>query len=130
VLDRKMYEIPVKKKIGLEMVDFSLYTKGSIGTDGFYESKVLNMNSVEHLYLPVYCKFSPTKEKVPRDFWITQARNILNTKGWTQNNVRNISRESFRTYKGKKPSNKVMGRMRHSLCREMEKRKNKQVGLI
>lgn len=128
VLDRKMYKIPVKEKMGPDTIDFSLYTSGSIGIDGFYESRVLNINSVEHLYLPVYCYYSPTKEKVPRHYWIGQAREILNNQGWTQTNVRNISRESFRTYKGKKPSPKVMGRMRHSLCRELEKNKNKKLG--
>ena len=124
VLDRKMYEIPLKEKPKLEISDYDLYIHGSIGMDGTYEEMDINLDSVKHLYLPVYCEFSPTNEKVPRDYWITQARDILDRQGWSKKSIKDLSRDSFIPYKGKKPSNKVMSFMRHSLQKELKKRKN------
>jgi hypothetical protein len=124
VLDRKMYEIPMEE-CKFDLIDYSLYTYGAIGMDGVYADKVFNMNSVEHIYLPVFCEFSPTKEKVPRNYWVGQAREQLDKRGWVVKNIKDLSRESFKTYKGKKPSNKVMSRMRYSLQIELEKKKKK-----
>ena len=126
VLDRKMYEIPMDKTSEFRDVDFSLYTNGSIGMDGVYENRQFIMNSVEHVYLPVYCELSPTKEKAPRDYWVGQARNILDQSCWNARNVKAMSRGSFEPYKGKKPSNKVMSRMRYDLLIELEKKKQKK----
>lgn len=126
VLDMIMYEIPVDKTLEFRDVDYSLYTNGSIGMDGVYENRQFIMNSVEHIYLPVYCELSPTKEKVPRDYWIGQARNILDSSCWNAKNVKAMSRGSFEPFKGKKPSNKVMSRMRYDLLRELETKKNKK----
>lgn len=122
VLDRQMYEVPIFKDLAKDEMDYTLYTDGSIGMDGSYQEKKFNLEAVENLYLPVYDQFSPTKERVPRDYWISQSRSILNEKGWTEDVVRNISRESFLPYKGKKPSNKVMSRMRYSLMKELRRR--------
>lgn len=126
VLDRKMYEIPMDETSDFRDIDFSLYTNGSIGMDGVYENRQFIMNSVEHVYIPVYCELSPTKEKVPRDYWIGQARNMLDTSCWNKRNVKAMSRGSFEPYKGKKPSNKVMSRMRYDLLKELEKKKQKK----
>ena len=126
VLDMMMYEIPVDKTLEFRDVDYSLYTNGSIGMDGVYENRQFIMNSVEHIYLPVYCELSPTKEKVPRDYWIGQARNILDSSCWSARNVKAMSRGSFEPFKGKKPSNKVMSRMRYDLLIELEKKKHKK----
>ncbi|MCK5670690.1 hypothetical protein KAI10_04865, partial [Candidatus Bathyarchaeota archaeon] len=124
VLDRMMYEIPMDKSSEFRDLDFSLYTNGSIGMDGVYENRQFVMNSVENIYIPVYCELSPTKEKAPRDYWIGQARNILDSSCWNVKNVKAMSRCSFETYKGKKPSNKVMSRMRYDLLKELEKKKH------
>lgn len=124
VLDRQMYEIPIDMTSEFIDFDYSLYTNGSIGMDGVYENRQFIINSVEHVYLPVYCELSPTKERVPRDFWIGQARNILDSSSWNERNVKAISRGSFETYKGKKPSNKVMSRMRYDLLKELDKKKS------
>ncbi len=126
VLDRVMYEIPMDRASEFRDIDYSLYTNGSIGMDGVYADKQFNLNSVEHIYLPVYCELSPTKEKVPRDYWIGQARNILDTSCWNARNVKAMSRGSFVPFKGKKPSNKVMSRMRYDLLKELEKKKQKK----
>ncbi|MBT3285575.1 hypothetical protein HN807_01450 [Candidatus Bathyarchaeota archaeon] len=126
VLDRQMYKVPMDKTQEFRALDYSLYTTGSIGMDGIYENRQFVINSVEHVYIPVYCELSPTKEKVPRDFWIGQARNILNTSCWNMRNIKAMSRGSFETYKGKKPSNKVMSRMRYDLLKELEKKKLKK----
>jgi hypothetical protein len=124
VLDREMYEIPVKEMPRIELSDHDLYNSGSIGMDGTYEKTEFIIDNVQHLYLPVYCEFSPTTEKVPRDYWISQARDILDTQGWNKKNIKDLSRDSFIPFKGKKPSNKVMSFMRHSLQKELIKRKN------
>ncbi len=126
VLDRKMYQVPMDKTQEYMDLDYSLYTNGSIGMDGVYENRQFIINSVEHVYIPVYCELSPTKEKAPRDYWIGQARNILDTSCWNTRNIKAISRCSFETYKGKKPSNKVMSRMRYDLLKELEKKKLKK----
>ena len=126
VLDRMMYEIPMDKTSEFRELEYSLYTNGSIGMDGVYKNRQFIMNSVEHIYLPVYCELSPTKEKVPRDYWIGQARNILDASCWNARNVKAMSRGSFEPYKGKKPSNKVMSRMRYGLLRELDKKKRKK----
>jgi hypothetical protein len=39
-----------------------------------------------------------------------------------------LSRGSFEPYKGKKPSNKVMSRMRYDLLKELDKKKQKKLG--
>jgi hypothetical protein len=122
VLDRKMYEIPVKS-MGLDASDYNLYTNGSIGLDGYYEDMKFVLDSVEHIYLPVFCKYSPTKEKAPKDYWINQARCILDEEGWSKENIREISRDTFRPFKGKKPSSKVMSSLRYTLMREIERKK-------
>lgn len=124
VLDRMMYEIPMDKSSEFRDLDFSLYTNGSIGMDGVYENRQFVMNSVENIYIPVYCELSPTKEKAPRDYWIDQARNMLDTSCWNAKNVKAMSRCSFEPFKGKKPSNKVMSRMRYDLLKELEKKKH------
>jgi len=124
VLDRMMYEIPMDKSSEFRDLDFSLYTNGSIGMDGVYENRQFIMNSVENIYIPVYCELSPTKEKAPRDYWIGQARNMLDTSCWNERNVKAMSRGSFEPFKGKKPSNKVMSRMRYDLLKELEKKKH------
>jgi hypothetical protein len=126
VLDRMMYKIPMDESIEFRDVDYSLYFNGSIGMDGVYVDREFNPSSVENIYLPVYCELSPTKEKVPRDYWKGQARNILDNSCWNARNVKSMSRGSFETYKGKKPSNKVMSRMRHDLLKELEKKKQKK----
>ena len=122
VLDREMYEIPIDKSSEFSDIDYSLYNNGSIGMDGVYENKQFILNSVEHLYIPVYCELSPTKEKVPRDYWIGQARSILDASQWNKRNIKAMSRGSFETFKGKKPSGKVMSRMRYGLLKELEKK--------
>jgi hypothetical protein len=94
--------------------------------DCVYVDREFNPSSVENIYLPVYCELSPTKEKVPRDYWIGQARNILDNSCWNARNVKSMSRGSFETYKGKKPSTKVMSRMRYDLLKELEKKKQKK----
>ncbi len=126
VLDRKMYEIPIDSMSEFSDIDYSLYSNGSIGMDGVYENRQFIMNSVEHIYIPVYCELSPTKEKVPRDYWIGQARNILDNSCWNARNVKSMSRGSFEPFKGKKPSNKVMSRMRYDLLKELDKKKRKK----
>lgn len=122
VFDRKMYKVPVEDEKALDRIDLSLFINGSIGIDGVYKSSEIIVDSVKHLYLPVYCNHSPTKEKVPKDFWVGQARAILSNNGWSKSNIRDLSRECFRTYKGKKPSRKVMSTLRYSLNKELAKR--------
>jgi len=124
VLDKQMYEIPIDMTSEFIDFDYSLYTNGSIGMDGVYENRQFVINSVEHVYLPVYCELSPTKEKAPRDYWIGQARNMLDSSKWNERNVKALSRGSFEPFKGKKPSNKVMSRMRYDLLKELDKKKN------
>jgi len=122
VLDKKLYEIPVKHIGGFESQDYSLFMNGHLGTDGSYEGHSFNTDAVEHVYLPVYDLFSPTKEKAPKDYWITQARAHLNRIGWRKSNIQNLSWWDFRPYNGKKPSSKMISRLRQTLMKELEKK--------
>jgi len=126
ILDKKMYKVPMDKSIEFRDIDYSLYFNGTIGMDGVYVNREFNPSSVSYIYLPVYCELSPTKEKVPRDYWKGQAVHILNNSSWNKKNIKSMSRGSFEPFKGKKPSNKVMSRMRHDLLRELDKKKHKK----
>jgi hypothetical protein len=122
VLDKELFEIPVKCIGGFESQDYSLFMNGHLGTDGAYVDHNFDTDAVEHIYLPVYDLFSPTKEKVPREYWITQARAYLNHTGWSMKNIRSLSWWNFRPYKGKKPSSKMISRLRQTLVKEFEKK--------
>jgi hypothetical protein len=122
VLDQELFEVPVKRIGGFDSQDYSLFMNGHLGTDGSYVEHKFNTGEVENVYLPVYDLFSPTKEKVPKEYWITQARTHLNQVGWSRRNIQGLSWWDFRPYKGKKPSSKMISRLRQTLMKELEKK--------
>ena len=121
VLDREFFEIPIESVGGFDSQDYSLFMNGHLGTDGNYVGHNFDTDAVEHIYLPVHDLFSPTKEKAPRDYWITQARANLDRFGWNKKNIQNLSWWNFRPYKGKKPSSKMISRLRQTLMKEFDK---------